>query len=93
MSPVAKAAYHVSPPSKSSSSCLLLIRKQPFGAGARTCLGINVAQMEIRLATAEFFRECAGARLAPSTTPASMALDQFFLLSPAGHKCEVVLKT
>lgn len=47
--------------------------------------------MELRLAAAEFFRECAGARLADSVTAQSMELENFFLVAPAGHKCEVVI--
>ncbi|GAB7356749.1 hypothetical protein MBLNU459_g7651t1 [Dothideomycetes sp. NU459] len=64
-----------------------------FGAGATSCLGINLAWMELRYATALFFRECRGMRLAASTTPESMELENYFVIVPKGHKCEVTLKT
>ncbi|KIX06621.1 uncharacterized protein Z518_04597 [Rhinocladiella mackenziei CBS 650.93] len=38
-----------------------------FGAGSRTCLGVHLAYMELRMAVALLFRECAGARLALSS--------------------------
>jgi len=47
--------------------------------------------MELRLASAEFFRKCTGARLAPSVTPESMELENFFLIAPSGHKCEITM--
>ena len=63
----------------------------PFGAGSRACLGIHLAYMELRLSVAEFFRRCPGARLAPSITPESMRLENFFLIAPAAHKCEITM--
>jgi cytochrome P450 len=63
----------------------------PFGSGARTCLGINLAWMELRIAAALLFRECKGLRLAPETTPASMEFENFFLITPISHKCNVML--
>lgn len=62
----------------------------PFGTGSRICLGIHLAYMELRLAAAEFFRECRGVKLAPSVTKESMGFENYFLIAPRGHMCEVV---
>ncbi|KAL4964293.1 cytochrome P450 [Aspergillus stella-maris] len=63
----------------------------PFGGGSRTCIGLHVAQMELRFATALLFRQCACIKLAPSTTPESMEIAQYSLIAPRGRKCEVML--
>lgn len=62
----------------------------PFGAGARTCLGIHLAYMELRIAAAEFFRKCRGVKLAGDVTWESMRPENYFLIAPVGHRCEVV---
>ncbi|RHZ67969.1 cytochrome P450 [Aspergillus thermomutatus] len=62
----------------------------PFGTGSRTCLGIHLAWMELRLAAAEFFRECKGVRLAPTATWETMKPENYFLIAPAGHQCEIL---
>lgn len=63
----------------------------PFGAGARTCMGIHAGLMEVRLAAAYFFRECSkGATLAPDTTPESMAFLNYFATFPISHRCNIV---
>ena len=63
----------------------------PLGAGSRACIGMHLAYMELRLATAEFFRVFNGARLAPSTTPDSMQMEHFFAGAPQAHQCEILL--
>ncbi|KAF1836653.1 cytochrome P450 [Decorospora gaudefroyi] len=61
----------------------------PFGAGARSCIGIHLARMELRYAVAFFFRECRGVRLAAKTTTESMAFENYFLIAPKAHRCEI----
>jgi len=63
-----------------------------FGAGATSCLGINLAWMELRYATAIFFRECVGMQLSLHTTPESMELENYFVIVPKAHKCEVTFR-
>lgn len=63
----------------------------PFGAGSRTCLGLHIAYMDLRLAAVEFFRRCPGSRIAPSTTNENMEFENFFLIAPKAHRCEIVV--
>ncbi|KAH8690113.1 sterigmatocystin biosynthesis P450 monooxygenase [Talaromyces proteolyticus] len=64
----------------------------PFGMGPRICIGMYLAWMELRMATVEFFRQCRGARLAPSTTPESMQPLNFFINVPKAGKCEITME-
>lgn len=64
----------------------------PFGAGARSCIGIHLARMELRYAVAFFFRECKGIQLGKNTTPESMEFENFFLIAPKAHRCELTFK-
>lgn len=64
----------------------------PFGWGPRSCLGIHFAQMEMRYAAALFFRTFPTARLAPVTTDLTMKPDEFFVISPVGKECKIILR-
>jgi cytochrome P450 len=63
----------------------------PFGAGTRSCGGIYLARMELRVATASFFRQFPGATLSSTATAASMEVVDRFNTHPVGRKCEIVL--
>ncbi|KAF2171494.1 hypothetical protein M409DRAFT_63740 [Zasmidium cellare ATCC 36951] len=61
----------------------------PFGGGTRLCLGIHLAEMELRHGLAEFFRECRDVELSGWTTPESMEMDNYFLIIPKSKRCLV----
>jgi cytochrome P450 len=63
----------------------------PFGGGARVCLGLHLAWMELRLGAALFFRHCRGAKLSECMRDEMMKMDNRFLISPKGHCCYVTL--
>jgi len=60
-----------------------------FGGGTRTCLGQNLAMMELRLIAAAMLTQCEDAVLADSCTDESMEFENFFVVKPKSHKCEL----
>lgn len=63
----------------------------PFGLSPHGCIGIHLAQTELRLVVAEFFLFFPGTQVAVSTTDESMGLENDFLISLRAHRCELVL--
>ncbi|KAK1759809.1 cytochrome P450 [Echria macrotheca] len=62
---------------------------QPFGLGARSCIGIHLAKMELRLATAVFFRKCRGARISKNMTNDMMEQLMKFFTYPKGGRLDI----
>ncbi|KAM7212939.1 Cytochrome P450 [Rhypophila decipiens] len=65
---------------------------KPFGIGSRSCIGIPVAQMELRFAVALFLRECKGARLGKTMTDEMMQQRTKFFTYPKGGRCDIRLR-
>lgn len=65
-------------------SCVLSLLTMPL-----VCIGLHLARIELRLATALFFRRFPHAR--PSTKEGmkeeDMVMKAFFLMAPQGHRC------
>lgn len=63
----------------------------PFGAGSRVCIGLHLARIEIRLATALMFKKCPGLRLDTSMEDHMMEMQHFFLTGPIRKHCNVTM--
>ncbi|KAH8678543.1 cytochrome P450 [Xylariales sp. PMI_506] len=61
----------------------------PFGGGSRTCIGLHLARLELRLATAIFFHRFPSAEVSclEGMTDEDMVPKMFFLLQPKGKRC------
>ncbi|KAH7037110.1 cytochrome P450 [Microdochium trichocladiopsis] len=61
----------------------------PFGSGVRICLGLHLAMMELRLATARFFLKYPDAKVsdADGMSDADMEQIAFFMAFPKGKRC------
>lgn len=64
----------------------------PFGAGTRTCIGLHLARMEIRLATVLLFKKCPELRLDGNMEDSMMEMQHFFLAGPVGKHCNVTTR-
>ncbi|KAG6230416.1 hypothetical protein E4U26_007933 [Claviceps purpurea] len=63
----------------------------PFGGTARTCLGQNLARLELLHATSRFFRHCPHAVLSCNTTQEDMIMLDYFAGWPKGGRCEITM--
>ncbi|KAI4859602.1 putative cytochrome P450 [Hypoxylon rubiginosum] len=65
----------------------------PFGGGSRVCLGLHLARMELRLATARFFTRFPDAKVSrrEGFTDEDMEPDMYFLMAPRKKRCLIEL--
>ncbi|KAK5656798.1 hypothetical protein OQA88_4346 [Cercophora sp. LCS_1] len=61
----------------------------PFGGGSRICIGMHLARMELRLATAHFFRRFTRPKISKKEgfLDDDMYQYMYFLVSVKGHRC------
>jgi cytochrome P450 len=61
----------------------------PFGGGARVCIGLHLAQVELRVATAAFFRKYPNAKVSTldGFTDDDMEQIVYFLMYPKNKRC------
>ncbi|OLN97995.1 putative sterigmatocystin biosynthesis P450 monooxygenase STCB-like protein 6 [Colletotrichum chlorophyti] len=61
----------------------------PFGSGSRSCLGVSLAKMEMRLATVLLLRRFPGLKLSDKMTDEMMEMASFMIVKPVANKCDV----
>lgn len=75
--------------SRSQSNLIAIVISYQLTNSAAVCIGMHLARIELRLATALFFREFPSAR--PSQKEGmsenDMVMKTFFLMAPQGHRC------
>ncbi|KAI1769943.1 putative cytochrome P450 [Hypoxylon cercidicola] len=61
----------------------------PFGGGSRVCIGLHLARMELRLATARFFTRFPNAKVSrrEGFTDEDMEPEMYFLMGPKNKRC------
>ncbi|KAH6603938.1 Cytochrome P450 [Trichoderma cornu-damae] len=61
----------------------------PFSRGPRICIGLHLAQLELRLAAARFFLEFPEAKLSTREgfSDKDMSQEMFFVSNPTGKRC------
>ncbi|KAI2610810.1 putative cytochrome P450 [Hypoxylon fragiforme] len=66
----------------------------PFGGGSRICIGLHLAKMELRLATARFFTRFPNSEVSrlEGFTDDDMQEKMFFLTAPKGQRCLIDAK-
>jgi hypothetical protein len=57
--------------------------------GVVVCIGLHLVYMEMALAAAKFFRACPTATI--KVRDEDMEVENYFLVAPKGHKCEIGL--
>ncbi|KAF2673053.1 cytochrome P450 [Microthyrium microscopicum] len=63
----------------------------PFGTGARTCIGMNLALIEIKLMVAEILRDSA-VELCKGAKAEDMSPIQAVVIRPTSERCDLVFK-
>ncbi|EPS44433.1 hypothetical protein H072_1573 [Dactylellina haptotyla CBS 200.50] len=62
----------------------------PWGGQSRNCLGQHLAMMELRLLAAVMLTYCPTTGLADTCTDESMEFENYFIVKPKSHKCELM---
>lgn len=52
---------------------------------------LHLVMLELTLGAFKFFKQCPSAALSKTTTEESMEIENYFLIAPKSHRCEVSL--